>query len=326
MSRILGSHGTVSPEAAPRVVGHVRPLRLRLPARPDRRLLRRRPMSERCWRPATTWRPPTTSTPWSTTPDGDRRLEAFHWGLVPVLGQGHQDRAQDDQRPGRDRRHQATPSSGRSKQRRCIIPADGFYEWQKRPGAKREAAVLHPPPRRRAARLRRAVGGVAGQPPAPTRRGCTRARSSPRRPTRPWRPIHDRMPVILPPTAWERLARPGQRRPGRARRAAGAGAGSLLRCGRCRPTSNNVRNKGAHLIDEVEPEARRRARLLTWPARRRASRASRRPRCCPAARSSARIGSGGRLELRPGWRCRRWRSSAGSSRRRDHVHVECGTS
>ena len=70
--------------------------------------------------------------------DGERRLEAFHWGLVPVWAKDIKIGAQDDQRPGRDASPRAAPSSGRSSTHRCIIPVDGFYEWQKRPGQKRK--------------------------------------------------------------------------------------------------------------------------------------------------------------------------------------------
>ena len=51
------------------------------------------------------------------------------------------------------------------KRRRCLIPADGYYEWQASGTA--QAAAFHPSPRRRADRLCRAGGNLD----RPERRG-----------------------------------------------------------------------------------------------------------------------------------------------------------
>lgn len=85
------------------------------------------------------------------------------------------------------------------KKRRCIIPADGFYEWQKAGGAK----IPH----------RMTVGDglffFAGlwetwrdpeTPDGEPLRTCTIITTTPNAITAP---IHDRMPVILPPAAQE---------------------------------------------------------------------------------------------------------------------------
>ena len=45
-------------------------------------------------------------------------------------------------------------------QRRCLIPADGYYEWQTGAGLEGQAAVLHLPDRRRHPRLRRPLRAV----------------------------------------------------------------------------------------------------------------------------------------------------------------------
>ena len=45
--------------------------------------------------------------------------------------------------------------------RRCLIPADGFYEWQKG-GGEDQAALLHPVDQGSRLRLRRAVGVLEG--------------------------------------------------------------------------------------------------------------------------------------------------------------------
>lgn len=66
---------------------------------------------------------------------GNRRLETLRWGLVPSWA--------DDPGIGArmiNARSETAPEkpSFRSafKRRRCLIPADGFYEWKREPGGK----------------------------------------------------------------------------------------------------------------------------------------------------------------------------------------------
>ena len=66
---------------------------------------------------------------------GERRLELLRWGLIPTWA--------DDPGIGsrminaRSETAREKPSFRRAfKERRCLIPADGFYEWQKTNGGK----------------------------------------------------------------------------------------------------------------------------------------------------------------------------------------------
>ena len=66
---------------------------------------------------------------------GERRLEMLRWGLIPSWA--------DDPGIGarminaRSETVAEKPSFRRAfKERRCLIPADGFYEWQKTNGGK----------------------------------------------------------------------------------------------------------------------------------------------------------------------------------------------
>ena len=96
------------------------------------------------------------------------------------------------------------------RERRCLIPADGFYEWRKRRA--RQAPGLDQRARRRAVRVRRDLGGDSARPPA-TRRDAPQLRDRHHaRRTSSSRPIHDRMPVILAPGCGGRLARSRPRR------------------------------------------------------------------------------------------------------------------
>jgi putative SOS response-associated peptidase YedK len=86
--------------------------------------------------------------------------------------------------------------------RRCLIPATGFYEWEKRPGEK---------PRPWLFRMRDgAVFAFAGlwEPPLEPggRATCLILTTEPNGLTEK---IHDRMPVILPPEAYEAWPDPG---------------------------------------------------------------------------------------------------------------------
>ena len=67
--------------------------------------------------------------------DGQRRLEVLRWGLIPSWADDPQIgsrmiNARSETAPGK-------PSFRRAfRERRCLIPADGFYEWQRTNGAK----------------------------------------------------------------------------------------------------------------------------------------------------------------------------------------------
>ena len=77
--------------------------------------------------------------------------------------------------------------------RRCLVIADGFYEWQT--GRKCQKAHAGCDEVGRGLRLCRSVGLVAGSSPAIL---SGPAPSSPPSPNELLRPIHNRMPVILP--------------------------------------------------------------------------------------------------------------------------------
>jgi putative SOS response-associated peptidase YedK len=137
------------------------------------------------------------------------------------------------------------------KRRRCLIPADGFYEWQKLPGQKTK--VPHH------------ITRADGEPLAFA--GLWEVWRGPEKDQEPLRsvtivttaanetmaPIHDRMPVILPETAWDswldredddlatlgKLLVPAPK--------------ALLTMHPVSTEVNNVRNKGPHLVDPVEP-------------------------------------------------------------------------
>ena len=69
----------------------------------------------------------------------------MRWGLLPALRQGSEAIPDPHQRPlGGGAREAVVPP--RHALRRCLVPADGFYEWTGPKGKRRpfEAIEMHP--------------------------------------------------------------------------------------------------------------------------------------------------------------------------------------
>ena len=132
--------------------------------------------------------------------DDVRRMGPMRWGLVPAW-------ASD---PGvGDRMINARAETVLEKpafrtaleRRRCIVPVDGFYEWE-RVGSRKQPMFIHD---RSGAPL--AFAGLwavwrdADEPDAPWLRSCTIVTTDA---NATMAPVHDRMPVMLPADAWDR--------------------------------------------------------------------------------------------------------------------------
>jgi putative SOS response-associated peptidase YedK len=151
--------------------------------------------------------------------DSPRRvLSPLRWGLVPSWAT---DAAGGDRRINARAETVATKPAYRRafERRRCIIPADGFYEWQKLevPGARRARKQPYFVHRRDGEPLAFAglwevwklpdgsppVDGLAGDGASADGwlRTCTIVTTAA---NETLRPLHDRMPVVLPESAWDR--------------------------------------------------------------------------------------------------------------------------
>jgi len=134
------------------------------------------------------------------TQNGARHLQGCHWGLIPSWAK---DPAIGNKMINARAETLAEKPSFRTalSRRRCLIPADGFYEWQN--------AAADLPSGKKAARtpmhIRLQGGGLfafAGlwdewhAPDGSPLRSCTIITTAPNAVTAP---IHDRMPVILRP-------------------------------------------------------------------------------------------------------------------------------
>ncbi len=133
-----------------------------------------------------------------------RELTFFQWGLIPSWA--------NDIKMGsrminaRGETVAEKPSFRTAfKRRRCIIPADGFYEWQKL-GSHKQPMYIHP--------TNNTLFALAGlwemwrSPDGDSIQSCTIITTTP---NELMAPIHDRMPVILEPEDFDMWLDPGDR-------------------------------------------------------------------------------------------------------------------
>jgi putative SOS response-associated peptidase YedK len=188
--------------------------------------------------------------------DGDRRLQVFHWGLIPVWAK--------DRKIGqrminaRSETLAEKPAfKGVFKKHRCIIPMDGFYEWA--PGVEDGPVTKAGKPAKRPFFVHRADDeplAVAGLWSA------WRDRSE--GPDAPWlhtatvittdanslmAPVHDRMPVILPTAMWDIWLDPANQNIDVLGKLLVPAPDRLLTMHEVSTDVNNVRNKGRELIE-----------------------------------------------------------------------------
>jgi putative SOS response-associated peptidase YedK len=181
-----------------------------------------------------------------------RVLEQMRWGLVPSWA--------EDPKIG-DRLINARAESVAEKpafktafrKRRCILPADGFYEWQAVPGGPRKQPMF--------------VHRVDGEPLAFA--GLWEVWRDHEQPETPWlvsctivttranatmAPVHDRMPVILPEGTWDAWLDPRVDDRTRLEDLLVPAADDLLELWPVSTQVNSANNRGPELAERVEPE------------------------------------------------------------------------
>ncbi len=143
---------------------------------------------------------PTDQVPVVRIKDGERRIESMRWGLIPFKAAGRRGRTALDAKGKSiftpiNAKAETVHSHGLFKRsfekRRCVIPAGGFYEWQKQGDVKVPHWIYLSDER---------WMGFAGlysywkSPEGEWIPSCTIATTTPNSFIEP---IHDRMPVIL---------------------------------------------------------------------------------------------------------------------------------
>lgn len=136
------------------------------------------------------------------THDGRRALGTFQWGLIPWYAESPKVGARHINARAETLAAKAAFKDSFAR-RRCIVPADGFYEWE---------------PKETGGKLPHYIHGSDGSPLALAGLWASWKDGSGTRlttcsivTTRPndlVAPIHDRMPAVLSPDAWERWLDP----------------------------------------------------------------------------------------------------------------------
>jgi putative SOS response-associated peptidase YedK len=179
---------------------------------------------------------------------GVRRLDAFHWGFVPHWAK---DPSVGSRMINARAETVATKNAFKPslRKRRCIVPADGFFEWKKIPGQKtKQPMFIH---RRDGEPLAFAgLWTIWRDPQGEELHSCTIITTSANDDVAD---VHDRMPVVLGREDWGpwldednddldtlgKLLVPAPPR--------------VIELHPVSTDVNNVRNKGRHLIDPVDP-------------------------------------------------------------------------
>ena len=192
-----------------------------------------------------------------------RRLDVMRWGLIPPWSKdakvsGRMINARSETLAERN------SYRGPFKKRRCLIPADGFYEWVSVPGQK----VKQPMHIARSDGEPMAFAGIweRWQPPAEaadaTSGSPADSASEPRETIRSVSiittlaneriaEVHGRMPVILPPAAWEEWLDPANTDTKSLGRLLVPAPSELFQIHRVGTEVNNPRNKSEHLIRPI---------------------------------------------------------------------------
>lgn len=195
--------------------------------------------------------------------DGSLRLEAFHWGLIPSWA--------------KDRKIGAKMINARAetlaekpayksvfKNRRCIIPMDGFYEWKA--GTEDGPVTAKGKPAKQPMFIHSqngeplAVAGLwsvwkdpdAGEGGEHWLHSATVVTTSA---NGTMSPVHDRMPVVLPKSLWDEWLNPNMHDTDRLSQLLLPAPDDVLTMHPVSTDVNNVRNKGKELMEPIDPAA-----------------------------------------------------------------------
>jgi putative SOS response-associated peptidase YedK len=175
-----------------------------------------------------------------------RQLRVVSWGLIPSW-------AKDRKTQGRmfNARAESVATTNAFRRayakRRCLVPADGWYEWQLTDDGKQPIYMTPEDGHPLAFAGLYEFWGESGQ----TVTTCTIITAAAEGPLAE---VHDRMPLLLPRTAWERWLDPGVQDPADLLTAWDEAAGEHLELRPVAPLVNKVDNNGPELLERAEPQ------------------------------------------------------------------------
>jgi putative SOS response-associated peptidase YedK len=174
-----------------------------------------------------------------------RALDLLRWGLVPLW-------AKDPSFGPKaiNARGETIATNNIFKdafeRRRCLIPADAFYEWQKQNGATQPWAIVP------VDGGLFAFAGLWERWKSPTDGSILRSFTIVTdKPNALCAPIHDRMPVILPPAAWPMWLGETEASPAALLALLQPYPAELMRAYKIGPRVGNVRNDEPALLDQL---------------------------------------------------------------------------
>lgn len=180
--------------------------------------------------------------------DDTRRVDVARWGLIPSWSK---DASRASRMINARSETVADKPAYRSafRKRRCLVPADGYYEWQARPEHPKQPFFIHD---EQSGPLAFAGLYEDWDGPDGAVRSCTICTMDAQGPLAR---IHDRMPVVVPQGEWANWLNPGTQDPEELleRLVNQAGAGALV----AYPVSTQVNkpaNNGPQLLTPVAAE------------------------------------------------------------------------
>lgn len=180
---------------------------------------------------------------------GERQLGTFRWGLIPFWAKDRKIGARNiNARAETVAEKPAFRDSFTG--RRCLIPADGFYEWQAKPKGK----LPHFVHSAKAEPL--ALAGLWASWKDPVSgdrvRTCTIITGEPNDLVAP---IHDRMPVVLPRKSWAKWLDPDEHDPAALQDLLAIYPTSALGAHAVSTLVNKVQNNIPELVEPLETPA-----------------------------------------------------------------------
>ncbi len=184
----------------------------------------------------------------TSTEDGEsRRLGTFRWGLVPSWAK---DAAVGNKMINARAETVSTKPAYRRAivTRRCLIPADGFYEWKRAAGARKTKQPFYIHTADGSPLAFAGLWEVWQDPEGDPLYSCSIVTTGA---NKAMSKVHNRMPVIVQPDDWDEWLAPEKLRDKELKRLLSAAPEDLLVLDPISNRVNNPRNDGPELV-EVE--------------------------------------------------------------------------